>query len=114
MTVLSKNDNVEDEGFSMKMTENLIRVAVVGNVDAGKSSLIGTMQTGLLDDGNGRARMTTTHLKHEIESGRTSTISSHLVGYDAELKPIPTYSSNGKHHLLSGYKLCELDGSRRP
>ncbi|GFH48472.1 hypothetical protein CTEN210_04948 [Chaetoceros tenuissimus] len=101
MTVPSKNDNVEDECFSMKMTENLIRVAVVGNVDAGKSSLIGTMQTGLLDDGNGRARMTTTRLKHEIESGRTSTISSHLVGYDAELKPIPTYSSNGKHQLLN-------------
>jgi len=58
-----------------------IRVAVVGNVDAGKSTLIGTLTTSFLDDGRGSSRTSIMKHRHEIESGRTSTSSSHLLGF---------------------------------
>jgi len=58
-----------------------IRVAVVGNVDAGKSTLIGTLTTSSLDDGRGKSRTAIMKHRHEIESGRTSTASSHLLGF---------------------------------
>jgi len=53
-----------------------ISCVIGGSVDAGKSSFIGTMCTGLLDSGNGSARQTVARHKHEIESGKTSCISS--------------------------------------
>ena len=53
-----------------------LRVAVVGNVDAGKSTLVGVMTgpTSFLDDGRGLARSRVLRHKHEAESGRTSSI----------------------------------------
>jgi GTPase len=59
------------------------------------SSLIGTLITGQLDDGRGLSRSKIMIHKHEMESGRTSTISSHLLGYDMDSKPIFTHSNNG-------------------
>lgn len=58
-----------------------IRVAVVGNVDAGKSTMIGTLTSSLLDDGRGSSRTSIMKHRHEIESGRTSTASTHLMGF---------------------------------
>ncbi|GAA5921704.1 hypothetical protein JCM3775_001775 [Rhodotorula graminis] len=59
------------------------RIAVVGNVDAGKSSLLGVLTRGRLDDGRGRARVSLFRHKHEAESGRTSSIGNEIVGWDA-------------------------------
>ena len=59
-----------------------LRVAVVGNVDSGKSTLIGVLTHCTLDDGNGYSRRLITKCKHELETGRTSTISTHLMGFD--------------------------------
>lgn len=39
------------------LSDGHIRVAVVGNVDAGKSTLIGTLCHCKLDDGNGSNRL---------------------------------------------------------
>jgi GTPase len=33
-----------------------VRVAVIGNVDSGKSTLVGVLTRGMLDDGRGLAR----------------------------------------------------------
>eukprot|EP00573_Skeletonema_grethae_P008195 CAMPEP_0201709240 /NCGR_PEP_ID=MMETSP0578-20130828/57993_1 /ASSEMBLY_ACC=CAM_ASM_000663 /TAXON_ID=267565 /ORGANISM="Skeletonema grethea, Strain CCMP 1804" /LENGTH=708 /DNA_ID=CAMNT_0048198197 /DNA_START=63 /DNA_END=2189 /DNA_ORIENTATION=- len=65
-----------------------IRVAVVGNVDAGKSTMIGTLTTSFLDDGRGSSRTSIMKHRHEIESGRTSTSSSHLMGFRHSGEPI--------------------------
>lgn len=65
-----------------------IRVAVVGNVDAGKSTLIGTLTTSSLDDGRGRSRTSIMKHRHEIESGRTSTSTTHLMGFRHTGEPI--------------------------
>jgi len=53
-----------------------LRVAVVGNVDAGKSTLVGVLTgpVSFLDDGRGLARSRVLRHKHESESGRTSSI----------------------------------------
>ena len=38
-----------------------VRVAVIGNVDSGKSTLVGVLTRGLLDDGRGLARSKVLH-----------------------------------------------------
>jgi len=74
------------------LTETLssrnIRIAVVGNVDAGKSTLIGALTTSTLDDGRGRCRTSIMKHRHEIETGRTSTAQSHLMGFKSNGEPI--------------------------
>lgn len=60
-----------------------IRVAVVGNVDAGKSTLLGVLTHGELDNGRGLARLKLFRHKHEIESGRTSSIGNDILGFDS-------------------------------
>ena len=52
-----------------------IRVAVLGNVDSAKSTLISTITNKILDDGRGLARSKIFKHKHEKETGRTSSIS---------------------------------------
>jgi GTPase len=42
-----------------------IRVAVVGNVDAGKSTMLGVLTHGGLDDGRGKCRSMIFRHKHE-------------------------------------------------
>lgn len=63
-----------------------VRVAVVGNVDAGKSTLLGVLTHGLLDDGRGEARTKLFRHKHEIESGRTSSVGNDILGFDSKGK----------------------------
>ena len=70
------------------LTSRNVRVAVVGNVDAGKSTLIGTLTTSSLDDGRGRSRTTIMTHRHEIETGRTSTATTHLMGFRHTGDPI--------------------------
>jgi GTPase len=51
-----------------------IVIAMVGNVDSGKSTLTGVLTTNKLDDGNGLARKGMFVHKHERETGRTTDI----------------------------------------
>ncbi len=61
-----------------------IRIAVVGNVDSGKSTLVGVLTRGKLDNGRGLARVNVFRHKHEIETGRTSSISQQIMGYSSK------------------------------
>ena len=74
-------DNLDSVNKALDTLSGQVRVAVVGNVDAGKSTLIGTLTTSALDDGRGRSRTCIMKHKHEIESGRTSTATTHLLGF---------------------------------
>ncbi|CAK7222072.1 hypothetical protein SCUCBS95973_004717 [Sporothrix curviconia] len=60
------------------------RIAVVGNVDAGKSSLLGVLVKGDLDDGRGKARVNLFRHKHEFETGRTSSVGMEILGFDTQ------------------------------
>ncbi|CAM0137059.1 unnamed protein product [Umbelopsis sp. WA50703] len=75
-----------------------IRVAVVGNVDAGKSTLLGVLTKGVLDDGRGKARVNLFRHKHEVESGRTSSVGMEILGFDSKSNPI-THSLHGGRKL---------------
>ena len=70
-----------------------ISIVVCGPVDAGKSSLVGVLTTGNLDDGRGSARKSVFYHNHELETGRTSSISQNVIKYENinnELKLINT------------------------
>jgi len=56
-----------------------IRVAILGNVDSGKSTLVSTITYKEKDDGRGSAREKVFKHKHEKETGRTSSISFRYV-----------------------------------
>jgi GTPase len=64
------------------MLSEEISIVVCGPVDAGKSSLVGVLTTGELDDGRGKARKSVFHHNHELESGRTSSISQNVIKYE--------------------------------
>ncbi|KAI0256079.1 hypothetical protein BJV78DRAFT_1278644 [Lactifluus subvellereus] len=61
-----------------------VRCAVVGNVDSGKSTILGmlTGTRGSLDDGGGLARVALFEHKHGIESGRTSSVGMEILIFD--------------------------------
>lgn len=79
---------------SMPMSSQFLdlRVAVLGNVDSGKSTLLGVLTQGELDNGRGRARLNLFRHLHEIQSGRTSSISFEILGFN----------SKGEVHGISG------------
>ena len=71
------------------MSSIMLCGAVAGSVDSGKSTLVACLTHGaagspLLDNGHGSARMAVFRHKHEIESGRTSSLSQQLLGYAAD------------------------------
>lgn len=80
-----------------------IRVAVVGNVDAGKSTLLGVLTHGELDNGRGFARQRLFRHKHEIESGRTSSVGNDILGFDS----VGNVVNKPDHGTLDWVKICE-------
>ncbi|KAH0542954.1 hypothetical protein FGG08_002723 [Glutinoglossum americanum] len=61
-------------------TEQL-RVSLTGATTSGKSSLLGTLTTGTLDNGRGKSRLSLLKHRHELASGVTSSVAQELVGY---------------------------------
>ncbi|CAD8083477.1 unnamed protein product [Paramecium sonneborni] len=64
------------------------KLAIIGNVDSGKSTLVGVLTKGLLDDGRGGARERVFNYKHEKENGRTSSIAQEIMGFDENQKQV--------------------------
>ena len=58
-----------------------IRMVVIGNVDSGKSTLVGCLTKGIKDDGRGYARKYVFNYQHESETGRTSSIAEEIIGF---------------------------------
>ncbi|SJK97249.1 related to GTP binding protein (GTPBP1) [Armillaria ostoyae] len=71
-----------------------VRCAVVGNVDSGKSTTLGVLTRGALDDGRGRARVALFRHKHEIETGRTSSVGMEILGFGPSGDPILPSTAN--------------------
>lgn len=82
-----------------------VRVAVVGNVDAGKSTLLGVLTHGELDNGRGLARQKLFRHKHEMESGRTSSIGNDILGFDSKGNIVNKPDTHGGH--LDWVKICQ-------
>ncbi|CAM1507360.1 Fc.00g070010.m01.CDS01 [Cosmosporella sp. VM-42] len=58
-----------------------LRVTFTGPTTSGKSSLLGTLSTGTLDNGRGKSRLSLLKHRHEVVSGVTSSIAQELIGY---------------------------------
>ncbi|XP_062319762.1 GTP-binding protein 2 [Osmerus eperlanus] len=96
ITVLREREVDYDAEIPRKIAEVLIRkvpddqqfldlrVAVLGNVDSGKSTLLGVLTQGELDNGRGRARLNLFRHLHEIQTGRTSSISFEILGFNSK------------------------------
>ncbi|KAL4254993.1 TRAFAC class translation factor GTPase superfamily protein [Abortiporus biennis] len=83
-----------------------VRCAVVGNVDSGKSTTLGVLTRGALDDGRGRARVSLFRHKHEIESGRTSSVGMEILGFGPDGQPIlPTSSHSNDPEVIKREKM---------
>jgi elongation factor 1-alpha len=52
-----------------------IKITMLGSEGAGKSTLVGVLISGKIDDGKGSARTNVFRHKHEVMDGRTSSIS---------------------------------------
>ncbi|XP_037094162.1 GTP-binding protein 1-like [Pollicipes pollicipes] len=80
-----------------------VRVAVVGNVDAGKSTLLGVLTHGELDNGRGFARQKLFRHKHEMESGRTSSVGNDILGFDSQGQVV----NRPEHGSLDWVRICQ-------
>jgi small GTP-binding protein len=88
-------EDEEKDDFAMKKSSE-VRFGIVGQVDAGKSTLLGvltheknhdlseefTEENNFLDDGKGKARATILRHKHEKETGRTSSRTQRCFQYE--------------------------------
>lgn len=61
-----------------------LRVAIIGNVDSGKSTMVGVLTRHILDDGRGFARSKVFKHGHEEATGRTSSIGQHNLCLDSK------------------------------
>ncbi|KAL1883117.1 hypothetical protein VTK73DRAFT_9484 [Phialemonium thermophilum] len=72
-------ENLPDPKKGAITTEQL-RVTFTGPTTSGKSTLLGTLLTGTLDNGHGKSRLF--KHRHEVESGVTSSVAAELIGYN--------------------------------
>jgi GTPase len=63
-----------------------IKIAVAGHIDAGKTTIVGSLITGQNDNGRGLSRSFVFKHKHELETGRTSCVAHEILGFDYEGK----------------------------
>lgn len=96
-----------------KSTTPQLRVTLTGPIASGKSSLLGTLSTGTLDNGRGKSRLSLLKHRHEMASGMTSSIAQELIGYKDKLifnfshrnieswLDIHDYSSHGRLVFMS-------------
>ena len=75
--VFSDNEVVH---FNESQTEQL-RISLAGSTTSGKSSLLGTLSSSILDNGRGKSRLCLLKHRHEIVSGVSSSVTPELIGY---------------------------------
>ncbi|KAK4447686.1 GTP-binding protein 2 [Podospora aff. communis PSN243] len=64
------------------LTIDQLRVTLTGPTTAGKSTILGTLSTGTLDNGRGKSRLSLLKHPHEVNTGVTSSLAQELLGYD--------------------------------
>lgn len=79
--LLRDGSDLEIEDTSSRASTEQLRVALTGPSAAGKSSLLGTLTTSVLDNGRGKSRLSLLKHRHEIASGVTSSVAHELLAY---------------------------------
>eukprot|EP00927_Polykrikos_kofoidii_P012310 TRINITY_DN15304_c0_g1_i1.p1 TRINITY_DN15304_c0_g1~~TRINITY_DN15304_c0_g1_i1.p1 ORF type:complete len:552 (+),score=106.82 TRINITY_DN15304_c0_g1_i1:74-1657(+) len=109
-----ENEEEHDEAIEdFRSTEERlkdIKVATIGNVDSGKSTLVGVLTKGILDDGRGKARSRVFNFSHEAANGRTSSVAQEIMGFDGDGEQVvsdrptaatATSKNNAWQHIVS-------------
>ncbi|KAJ3122370.1 GTP binding protein [Nowakowskiella sp. JEL0407] len=79
-----------------------LRIAMLGGYDSGKSTLLGLLTHSEFDNGRGKSRLNLLRHLHEIESGRTSSISTQIIGFENETSPdLPDSQLNAPAQLIN-------------
>lgn len=89
--------------------QNDVRVAVIGNVDSGKSTLVGVLTKSQLDDGRGLARSKVFNFSHEQVNGRTSSIGQEIMGFDSKLQQVVYDRDNATRNQSWGHVVSNSD-----
>jgi GTPase len=93
----SQSDPNSEEVKEMLKGVKEVRVAVIGNVDSGKSTLVGVLTKCVLDDGRGAARQLIFNYNHEKENGRTSSIAQEIMGFKSNDQIEPAKTTDKKN-----------------
>ncbi|KAK3301003.1 uncharacterized protein B0H64DRAFT_28969 [Chaetomium fimeti] len=101
------------------LTTNQLRVTLTGPTTSGKSTLLGTLSSGTLDNGRGKGRLGLLKHLHEVASGITSSVTQELVGYSDD--EIINYAHSGVESWIDihdftrdGRLLYMLDSAGHP
>ena len=89
-----------------------IRIGVLGNVDSAKTTLISVLKNNILDNGRGSARAKVFKHKHEIDSGRTSSINhTHIKNNSGNLISFVDLAGHEKYLKTTVFGLngCSID-----
>ncbi|CUS12688.1 unnamed protein product [Tuber aestivum] len=81
-----------------------LRITLTGATACGKTTLLGTLSTGELDNGRGKSRISLLRHRHELVSGITSSVTWEILGYmpeDSKAKPEPTNCNGGPSRLVN-------------
>lgn len=62
---MEKKKNLIDRMNLENNKDNYIRIVIAGNVDSGKSTLVGVLTKGILDNGRGSSRTKIFNYPHE-------------------------------------------------
>ncbi|OQV12999.1 GTP-binding protein 2 [Hypsibius exemplaris] len=76
------------------------RIALLGNVDSGKSTILGVLSSGELDNGRGKARLNLFRHPHEIQTGRTSSVSREILGFSIDGQVVNYRVSDTSEEIL--------------
>lgn len=98
-------ENKEEQIFNPTAKSAECVLAVCGPVDAGKSSLIGVLTSGQLDNGRGLARNKILIHPHERETGRTSHITYNPLIYQQNQNSLVLTNPKEKSDNLLQFKL---------
>ncbi|KAJ2870458.1 hypothetical protein FB639_004620, partial [Coemansia asiatica] len=76
-----------------------LRVTVLGDHGAGKSTVLGCITHEEPDNGCGKARLNLLRHRHEVESGRTSSIALGTVGFDSSGQVLSYANNNSAEQI---------------
>ncbi|KAJ3565815.1 hypothetical protein NPX13_g7361 [Xylaria arbuscula] len=84
--IMEDDDNLVANGAARRgaSTTEQLRVSLTGPTNSGKTTMLGTLANGTLDDGRGRSRSYLLKHRHEVASGRTSSVAQELIGYEGQ------------------------------
>jgi len=83
-----------------------VRIGVGGNVDAGKSSFVGVITKGILDNGRGYARSFVLLHKHEQDTGRTSSVSQQYIRQKEKIIEFNDLAGHEKYYKCTARQLA--------